>query len=93
MPVSTVQNVTLTDQEEAVISVGPCVVTSIVVTEISANAAAAVALGGKSEVALFMMLGVAAGQTVVWSGEPLAAGSGLVITCMYGAVSVSVGYR
>jgi len=93
MGISTTQVVTLSGGCEEEIYAGPCMITSVVVTELTNATPAAVALAGKSDMTLLMTLSVTPGQSVVWSGEPLVAGSGLVVSCQFGEVCVTVGYR
>ncbi len=93
MPVSAMRTETLTAGDTAVISEGPCVVTSVIVTEIQGGAATAVTLSATSDMTLLMQLNAAAGQTVVWAGEAVAAGGGVTVACLEGDATVSVAHR
>lgn len=94
MSVSQACNMTVVEGEEPVtIFDGPGVVTSIVVQEMNLNSPVAVAVLNKSDMTVLMTIGVVAGDSFLWTGEPFAVPNGLQLVAQYGAAGVTVCYR
>ncbi len=83
--------VSLSIGDEVTVFEGPCVLTDLIVTELSGGAPAYVVMTGAKDFVSLMTLCVAAGQTITWHGS-LAIGSGICLTASMGDVAVMVGY-
>lgn len=71
----------------------PSVITGVIVAEASGVNPAMVIITGETSQTGLLTLAAAAGQSAVWSGEPIAAGEGIRITCQAGDVAVTVVWR
>ena len=92
MTVSAVQLVSLSIGDSVDVVAGPCVLTDLIVTELTGGSPAAVAVVGGANGMAFMSISVAAGQSWVWHGA-LALGRGVTVVSEMGEVAVTVGYR
>ncbi len=91
MAVSLPVMVSLSAGEEATVFEGPCVLTDLVVTELSGGAPACVVLTGAGDWVSLVALSLRAGETVSWHGA-LACGAGICVTSAMGDVAVTLGY-
>jgi hypothetical protein len=91
MTVSLPVMATLAVGDEVTVVEGPCVLTDLIVTELSGGAPACVVITGAEDAVSLITLSVLAGQTVSWHGK-LVIGSGLCLTSSLGDVAVTVGY-
>ncbi len=82
---------TLAAGEDADVMTGPCVMTDVIVSELTGSAGAGVVVSGAEDERTYMILSAVAGQTVVWHGKLVMSG-GINVASQMGDVAVTVGY-
>ncbi len=91
MAVSLPVMVSLSVGDEATVVEGPCVLTDLIVSELSGGAPACLAMTGAEDGVSLITVCVPAGQTVTWHGR-LVIGNGICLTSSMGDVAATVGY-
>ncbi len=83
--------VTLSMGEDQDVITGPCVLTDLIVTELTGAASAVISIADAEDSRTYLTVSVVAGQTVCWHGR-FVIGGGINVGSQSGDVAVTIGY-